>query len=337
MKHKILSAILAFTLTFCILPHTGMAAGTDELSTAVEYVTAQNIFVGDGSGNLELASGLTRAELAVLLVRIRGDEETVKADAEYYSFGCHFDDVPEWAEPYVGYCADWQLLNGYSLFVYAPNDRVTPQQACTVILRNMGIPEKTWSYATAVSDAGELGITPASGFTDMSAVKRGEMAVLIHKSATRPANGTTGTDRGQTKVLDGNSYAREDFSAQANPAVFDDYYTRGIYNVVRQMILDYDVIAAGMDENGYNPDYDYPHVIGHDKSYYVIDEVFGTLMAYHRYQRFGEPGVKNIWQYPSYSSATVVLWNQHLNDVDKATDDLGGRHVYRCRQGSLLQ
>ena len=184
MKRRFLSAILAFVLILSVFPQTGFAAA-DENAMAIDYVTAKKIFVGDGNGNLNLESVLTRAELATLLVRLRGDEEKVKSDMARYTRACYFTDVPEWAKPSVGYCAGEGLMVGYSTFSFGPSDKVTPQQACTVILRHMGIPETDWSNETAVSKAIATGITPVDGFTDMTAIKRIEMAILIYKADTR--------------------------------------------------------------------------------------------------------------------------------------------------------
>ena len=126
MKHKILSTILALMLIISVFPQTGLAAEADERTRATDYVAAHKIFVGDGNGNLNLESGLTRAELAVLFVRLRGDEDKVNANIKNYTLDCYFTDVPAWAKPYVGYCAGEGLMVGYSLFKFGPGDPVTP-------------------------------------------------------------------------------------------------------------------------------------------------------------------------------------------------------------------
>jgi len=144
--------------------------------------------VGDGNGSFNWDSGLTRAELAVLIVRLRGDEGKVTANIQNYTIGCYFNDVPAWAKPYVGYCAGEGLMIGYSRYQFGPNDKVTPQQACTVILRHKGFQETDWSYATAISKAASAGITPSAAFADMSEIKRAEMAIVIHKAELQGAN-----------------------------------------------------------------------------------------------------------------------------------------------------
>ena len=155
---------------------------SDEHARAVGYVIANKVFVGDGTGNYNWESGLSRAELAVLFVRLRNDEEKVNDAKAHYIQACYFTDVPLWAQPYVGYCAEKGLMLGYNAHQFGPNDKVTPQQACTVILRHIGLPETEWSYETAVNNAKTVGIVSSSGFVDMTAIKRVEMASLIYEA-----------------------------------------------------------------------------------------------------------------------------------------------------------
>jgi len=154
----------------------------EEYARAVGFVIANSIFVGNGNGNYNWESGLTRAELAVLFVRLRNDEEKVNAATAHYVQACYFNDVPQWAKPYVGYCAQNGLMIGYNAYQFGSNDRVTPQQACTVILRHIGLPETEWSYETAVKKATAIGLVSSFGFVDIAAIKRVEMASLIYEA-----------------------------------------------------------------------------------------------------------------------------------------------------------
>lgn len=60
-------------------------------------------------------------------------------------------------------------------------------------------------------------------------------------------NSDTAIPKPQSERIDGTSYAREDFSQQANPAIFDDVYTKEAYNAFRQTIVDRDEIVKGTD------------------------------------------------------------------------------------------
>jgi len=141
-----------------------------------------------------------------------------------------------------------------------------------------------------------------------------------------PAVITGGTEllspmRITTKTLTSDNLSREDFSQQANPAVFDSTYTRGIYNLIRQIILDYDIILSGADESGVNPYYHYPHTASQD-AYLTVQSVFNRITAYRRYRTFGEPYLTNTWQYPGYISATHVPPNQMIRDADAAAEGI---------------
>ena len=39
-------------------------------------------------------------------------------------------------------------------------------------------------------------------------------------------------------IIDGSSYAKEDYSSKANPDIFNEIYTRDAYNAIRQSIVD---------------------------------------------------------------------------------------------------
>ena len=189
MKRKIFSTILATILIISAFPRPGLAADTDEQAKAVEYITTNKIFVGDGTGNLILESGLTRAELAVILTRLDyvdapdGLSEWNDWGIEHFSspeFQINpFTDVPAWATPYVEYCYQRSLMVGVAEQQFAPNLSVSPKMACTVILRYCGIPETDWSYNTSVEKATTLGLTPSTGL-DGDIILRGTMAVLIY-------------------------------------------------------------------------------------------------------------------------------------------------------------
>ena len=337
MKKRMLTLILALIMVFGI--SVPAFAVSDEWTIATKYLTDNKIYVGDGNGNLNLESGLTRAELAVILTRIRGDEEKVKANLKDYTLNCYFLDVPEWAKPFVGYCADEYLMVGYDLFHFGPSDPVTPQAASTVLLRHMGIPETDWNYNTSCTKAQAIGIAPSNGL-DGKTIARGDMGVMIYKVMTgstsdtgdQTATGKTIADGSgtisnvplTTKVLDGTDLSREDFSSQANPAVFDSVYTRGAYNAIRQTIVDRDKIVAGNDADGFNPYYSYASVTANAATRSAVNEVIRRLEEYLFLAISAEPYVSEYYKYPDYFTIEPRAIPA-LADVHIATNDIIAR------------
>lgn len=162
MKKKIawlMSVVLALSLTCPVL-----AAQTEsELDRAGKYLKEQGIMVGDNNGDMIFGNNLTRAHLAVLLARLVGNPEHLAADQSFYASQCVFTDVPDWAKSFVGFCYTNGLVAGYGNALYGSNDPVTPEAACTVMLRFLEVPADGWSYHTACAKAMELSLAPFRG------------------------------------------------------------------------------------------------------------------------------------------------------------------------------
>lgn len=223
---------------------------------AAEVLQRRGVYQGDASGDLKLNNGLTRAELAAILTRLN-DEVT---DPSVFEVFCYFQDVPSWAKPYVGYTVSWLLMRGYDSVHFGPNDAVNPQMACTVVLRSCGYDggEGTdWTYATAGQYAASQGWLDLST-AKASTITRGDIAVLLcrasgwletAKQEQPPVPATTTPPAAAAQeafeitadgkyIVHAHHWSREDFSQQANSAVFTGIFTRELYNAIRQTIVD---------------------------------------------------------------------------------------------------
>ena len=184
---RILTLLLSAALTLS-LAIPALAVQT-ELETAAAWLKENGILTGDQNGDLHLDSGLTRAELAVILTRLSDDTGDMDRNAAYYRTICPFTDVPEWAMPFAGYCAEKKLMAGYGNKRFGPNDPVTPAAACTVMLRYLDCPASQWTYATACDKATELGLLP-DGAADGASITRGNIAVLIYQALNSNHSGS---------------------------------------------------------------------------------------------------------------------------------------------------
>lgn len=152
-------------------------------------------------------------------------------------------------------------------------------------------------------------------------------SVIINNSDAAIQKPHTETEQSQqTDRIDGTAYAREDFSQQANQAIFDDVYTREAYNAFRQTIVDIDEIVKGTDENGYNPNYRYAHFIdktntfdSQGKTRKVFNTIAGDLFGYYNYSFGFEPYIKNIYEYPGYTICKVQV-HDFFESANRATD-----------------
>lgn len=181
---KLLAGILTGML--CVgIAIPAYAAGLDtEQQTAAAYLREKGVMTGDSNGDMMLDSGLTRAQMAVLLARITVNPEHLAADRAFYSKQCKFTDVPDWAKPHVGYCVSNYLVVGYGNGRYGADDPVTPAAACTVMLRCLEDVGTEWNYSTACQTAVSLDLIPASALNDAE-ITRGNMAILIYRTMSR--------------------------------------------------------------------------------------------------------------------------------------------------------
>ena len=181
MVTLLLSVLLTFTLAI-----PALAGSLDsEIATASRFLQVKGILQGDASGDLQLNKTLTRAELAVILARLTVNQEHLMAEKTYYSNQCEFTDVPDWARVYVGYCVSRHMVNGYGDGRYNPDGLVTPQAACTVLLRACGmLVTFDWSYETALNAAVQFGIAPSEALQEQY-ITRGNMAILLYRTADK--------------------------------------------------------------------------------------------------------------------------------------------------------
>lgn len=185
---RILTLLLSAALTLSLAIPT-LAVQTEQ-ETAAAWLKENGILTGDQNGDLHLDSGLTRAELAVILTRLSDETGDMDRNAAYYRTICPFTDVPEWAMPFAGYCAEKKLMAGYGNKRFGPNDPVTPAAACTVMLRYLDCPANQWTYATACDKVTELGLLPDCA-VDGASITRGNIAVLIYRALNggKPGDG----------------------------------------------------------------------------------------------------------------------------------------------------
>ena len=178
-QRNLASLLLAGAMTAALL--TGPAQAAESPSPqeiAATRLQAEGLMNGDEHGDLHLDKGLTRAELACLISPIVLNPEHVAWERDYYAKLCttNFSDVPEWAQVAVGVCASMGVVAGYGDGRFGSDDPVSPQMACTIMLRYLE--RDGWTYVTAGGKAVELGLAQAETL-EGETITRGDMALLL--------------------------------------------------------------------------------------------------------------------------------------------------------------
>lgn len=112
------------------------------------------LFQGTQNG-YDLDRTPTRAEAAVMLVRLLGKE----AEAKALTYTAPFTDLKGWEKPYVQYLYSNGLANGTNRTSFNPTGKCTAQMYAVFLLRALGYSDTAdFSYANAIETAREQGI-----------------------------------------------------------------------------------------------------------------------------------------------------------------------------------
>jgi len=184
----ILLATLALTGLLCV------SASASSFDSAAEELAAIGMLKGSASG-FELDKAPTRAQAAIMLVRLYGAEDEAKAAFAAGDLKCPFTDVGETAAPYVAWLKDKGLASGTSETTFGASDPCTSKAYTIFLLRALGYQDKTdFTTANAQEFAMGLGLLDTSLFTGK--FLRDDLAALTYQ-----ALGTSLKD-GSTYLLD---------------------------------------------------------------------------------------------------------------------------------------
>lgn len=180
---KIASILLTLALSLSLaLP--ALAAPAEEEEAAAWQLYYMGLFLGtdtddEGFPVFSLEDTPTRAEGVTMLVRLIGQEKAA-LEGEWTT---PFQDVPDWAAPYVGYAYANGLTAGTSPVRFDPELTISPSEYLTFVLRAMGYDSSTdfaWDSAWTLSD--QLGITDGQYNAGTSSFDRGDVAWISAKA-----------------------------------------------------------------------------------------------------------------------------------------------------------
>ena len=151
----IVSLILAIIMLLSLVCVASASNDYDVIfGSFAEELWKDGLLLGS-NGSFNLDKPLTRAEGAVMVVRLLGKEEEAKSEA----YAHPFTDVPVWASSYVGYCYHKGILKGISDTKYGSGSAMTSAQYSTLMLRVLGYKDNVdFTFDMAATKAREIGL-----------------------------------------------------------------------------------------------------------------------------------------------------------------------------------
>ena len=190
---RLLSTLLAACLSMSLLC-TGSLAVSD--SAKLETIQVLGILSGDGSGNLNLSSSVTRAQFVTMMVAASSHKDAVG------SYGSSlFKDLKgdHWASPYVKVAVEQGWMSGYVDGTFRPDNAVTLEEACTAVLKLLGykMTDLNGAFPAAqLNKAQELGLRSQLNRAQGQTMTYEDCAVLLYNALT--ANTASGGAYGST-------------------------------------------------------------------------------------------------------------------------------------------
>ena len=168
---------------FCGAALTGAltcASLAADFTPCADTLHSLGLFEGTGSG-YALDRAPTRAEAAVMLVRLLGQEDA----ARELTYTAPFTDLAAWEQPYIQYLYDNGLTQGTSATSWSPEDMCDARMYAAFLLRSLG-------YSDAAETAAQLGVYDLAA-VDTELFNRDDAAAASYTALAVSPKGEEGT------------------------------------------------------------------------------------------------------------------------------------------------
>ena len=140
---------------------------------------------------------------------------------------------------------------------------------------------------------------------DSTAPYTGEAPVSEQQAVTTPDTQPATEAAAESEYrISTDHWSREDFSQQANPAVFTGVYSRELYNTIRQTMVDgtserpaYTMVAKGND-------------------YSAVKNLIGRMEGVLRYEHYVPGNLKNYYEYLDYFAVSAEMPENYQAPLD---------------------
>ncbi|MET0016079.1 trypsin-like peptidase domain-containing protein [Oscillibacter sp.] len=147
MKKHFFALALAVLLLICAVPAQAL---TGEGTRAAQTLSALNVVRGAYNVN----DPATRAQAAVLLVRLAGAEKSAAADRTHTPF----QDVPAYAVQSVRYVYGQGWLGGVTGNTFGASQAITTRSYCAALMRMLGYTGSDFSYENSIAFARHMAV-----------------------------------------------------------------------------------------------------------------------------------------------------------------------------------
>ena len=182
MKKRLLSLLCVLVLTVSVIPAASALEG--EASRAADTLSTLGLI--DSTYNLDAPA--TRAQAAVLLVRLAGAEQAAAAD----NWLAGFRDVPASIAQEVNYAARQGWITGVTATAFRPDAALTANAWSAFLLRMLGYSDKAGDFtiADAAGFAQRIGLFPIAYTGTLTQGDLFEMAADALSFSYRDGSGT---------------------------------------------------------------------------------------------------------------------------------------------------
>ena len=140
---KLLAMVLALVMTLSLAVSANAFKDdksiSDDYAEAVAVLNGMGVFKGYEDGSFQPKGNITRAEVSAIVYRVY-TQDVKDAKASMYATYNKFSDMAGagWAQGYIGYCANAELVKGYPDGTFKPSGNVTGYEVLAMILRAVG-------------------------------------------------------------------------------------------------------------------------------------------------------------------------------------------------------
>ena len=245
---KLLAMVLALVMTLSLAVSANAFKDdksiSDDYAEAVAVLNGMGVFKGYEDGSFKPQGDITRAEVSAIVYRVY-TQDVKDAKASMYATYNKFSDMAGagWAQGYIGYCANAELVKGYPDGTFKPSGKVTGYEVLAMILRAVGYDKNgefsgaDWALHVAQT-AQQAGVLKNVKGVDLNAPATRELvAELLFRAVAESATVTYTPAFGYVtdKVL-GNAaptlgYKNFKLEGKADADSFGRPATKWIYNV----------------------------------------------------------------------------------------------------------